>query len=394
MSLEKSINKLAWVGSIIFILASIIQVAVVARAGLWRENQDSWPSNSRVPGFVPEFVKNYGEKQKEYWQGSMNDLAREKRVAEQRAAFFEKAREDSLSQFYSGSRDNYKEEKRLANELRIQFDKTKIQSGGKNLLYYAAYSILLMAVALAATKRFQRDAQRLFDAKISGLKWKNPYIYFFLIFSGTSLVTYSLSSIFIKQKDWIGASSFFICWQAWLAERFSNIGVLLIVAIPMAICWCLTSEDKIPIESIDLTSPDGMCAVRDYMTFLQGWSIAGLGIFSLATVAGFWEYLRSQFEYSPIYFLMTSVFLVALGVMLIRMFKNALKIRAAYWEMMRKKFKTNKEAKDAGVPPDPTIGFLGENWTGMIAIWSGVLGLAWTVLGLFGLSKVITGFLQ
>jgi hypothetical protein len=76
------------------------------------------------------------------------------------------------------------------------------------------------------------------------------------------------------------------------------------------------------------------------------------------------------------------------------MFKNALKIRAAYWEMMRKKFKTNKEAKDAGVPPDPTIGFLGENWTGMIAIWSGVLGLAWTVLGLFGLSKVITGFLQ
>ena len=250
-----------------------------------------------------------------------------------------------------------------------------------------------MAVSLIASKRMYRDAKRIFAIKISDLKWKAPYIFFLVIFSATSLFTFSVSSIFTKNKNWIGASSFFICWKAWVTERISNFGVIMIVAIPIAIFWCLTSKDKIPNkEKIVLSSPDGMSGVRAYIAFLHGWSIAGLAIFSLGTVVGFQDYLRSQAKYSPIYFSLTFILFIVLAVLLARMFRSALSIRSLYWEAIQERYKTMKEVIEAGVSPDPTLSFIGENWMSMIAIWGGMLGLAWTVFGLFGLSKIFLSF--
>jgi hypothetical protein len=203
-------------------------------------------------------------------------------------------------------------------------------------------------------------------------------------YSVTDLITQSFTSVMAADKAWYAWDSFCASPGAWTAMRLVLASSGLSVACGISLMYEATRKRLIP--TLHLDHPGGQCGVGDYLRFLENWTAVGLG----ATAAGLLLFLKVATDqmprFDPLYLLVPSFGLAWIVLLLMRMRRNALKIREDYLAMRAGLGRTWGEVVAANAPADPTQDFVGRHWWQLPALATTFILAAWALLSSLGLA--------
>jgi hypothetical protein len=336
-----------------------------------------------------------GINQRMSWAARWNETALDCVISKKRLAELEKILENKANCFFLSSREKYEEEKRIYEALKTKMKMLEIGPAKKGFISMMIVYILVLGILLAASWYLHRLAKSHISPKVVMVRWKLPYWVFFLTFylCQTGVVCYT--SIFKEEKSWIGASSFFVSWEAWFFERVAILGLSVIMAIPTTQLWCYLRKELIPeISPIWLRRPDPKSAVGKYVLFLQTWTLIIFGAFSVITVVAVRWAASQQAQFENAYLINTIVGGGLASLMVLKMIRNAIELRRRYQDSLSANFDSWSAIRDANVPSDPTRDFIGESWWKLPANFVGIISATWAILELTGVAKVIVDALK
>jgi len=213
--------------------------------------------------------------------------------------------------------------------------------------------------------------------------WKRPFWILVLTFFALQEVRETISSVLAVDKNWFSWSSFCISTQAWGVGQILAFGTYLVIGYPVCIIWCLSRGRYRPDLNPD--APDGAWGAGDYILFAQTWSVLGF-ILILAPIL-LWFGL--VIGYVPIVYLLSpaGVLIVAVAVAA-RFLRHAIKIRLLYQQTLRSLGSWSK-IKALGLPPDPTVGFLGAQWWNLPATILATVATFWALIQWTSLGELL-----
>jgi len=347
------------------------------------------------PPWWPEWLIDKGVIQRLSWAARWDETVLDYTTSKKRLALLEKALVDEKQNaLFLSSREKYEEEKRTYEALKKKLDVLKIGTAKKGFIWMIGIYLLVLTIFLAASWYLYRLAKSHISPKVVMVRWKLPYWVFFLIIylCQTGVVCYT--SIWKEEKSWIGASSFFVSWEAWFFERVAVLGLSVIMAIPTTQLWCYLRKELIPeISPVWLCRPDPKSAVDKYVLFLQTWTLIIFGSFSVITIVTVRWAASQQAQFENAYLVNTIVCVGLASLMVGKMIRNAIELRRRYQTLLAN-FDTWSAIRDPNVPTDPTKDFIGESWWKLPANFVGIITATWAVLEWTGVGKVIVDALK
>jgi hypothetical protein len=347
------------------------------------------------PSWWPGCLKEKGIEQRKSWVSRMNDCYSEYKISEKRLAALKKMLDPSLSPLLLASRGNYEEEKRLYGTLKTKIEKLKIRPAKEGFAKMIAVYLLVLGVFITSSFYLYRLSRAHISQEMVLTRWKVSYWTFVLTLYLCQTLVVCYTSIWKVEKNWIGASSFFVSWNAWYWERIGIFGLSMIMAIPLAQLWCYLRKDFIPeIPVAWVRGPDHTFAIEKYMLFLQTWTLIIFGSFSVITIGAVRWAASQQAEFENAYLINTVVGGGLAGIMILKMIRNAIVLRRSYQDCLARNFSSWGSIKDAVVPPDPTKDFIGESWWKLPVNFVGIVTAAWALLEFTGVAKLLVGLLK
>jgi len=213
--------------------------------------------------------------------------------------------------------------------------------------------------------------------------WKRPFWILVLTFFALQEVREVISSVLAVDKNWFSWSSFCISTRAWGAGQILAFGTYLVIGYPACIIWCLSRGRYRPDLNPD--APDGAWGAGDYILFAQTWSVL-VFILILAPILLWFGLVIGNV---PIVYLLppAGVLIVALAVA-VRFLRHAIKIRLLYQQTLRSLGSWSK-IKALGLPPDPTVGFLGAQWWNLPATILATVATFWALIQWTSLGELL-----
>jgi hypothetical protein len=204
------------------------------------------------------------------------------------------------------------------------------------------------------------------------------------------------TSVVPEDKQYFEWESYCISHWRFLLMRVAMLGTSFAQAYMVAVFAGLFHPQYIP--ELDLSDSDRAWGLRQYIDFLKKWSFVVLA----AAVLIFVPYLKCLVwiqtkDFNAWYLLTPLSYLGAAGWLIGRAIFTAYQVRRQYYEARRKNdderatqtSDSRIPEKTTDLPPDPTLGFLGENpWqlpAGIVAVLFG----AWIVIEQLGLSSIV-----
>jgi len=304
-------------------------------------------------------------------------------------------RKDYLEQIRSGPRNSLYDSAALG-LVNNEKEMAQLQAKQKELQGESVQkSLLSLTLLLLSIVVFSMIAGRLmiWHATKAGLAigqtgekladWKRPFWILVLTFFALQEVREVISSVLAVDKNWFSWSSFCISTQAWGVGQILAFGTYLVIGYPICIIWCLSRGRYRPDLNPD--APDGAWGAGDYILFAQTWSVLGF-ILILAPIL-LWFGL--VIGYAPIVYLLSpaGVLIVAVAVAA-RFLRHAIKIRLSYQQTLRSLGSWSK-IKALGLPPDPTVGFLGAQWWNLPATILATVATFWALIQWTSLGELL-----
>jgi hypothetical protein len=347
------------------------------------------------PSWWPKWLKKKGIKQRISWAARMNQAALDYATSQKRLEILEKILDDKENPFFLYSREKHEEEKRIFETLKAKVEKLKIGTAKKGFVWMMMVYLIVIGISFASSWYLHRLSKSHISPEVVLTHWKLPYWSFFLIFYLCQTLVVCYTSICKEEKSWIGASSFFVSWNAWYLERVAILGLSMIMAIPTTQLWCYLRKKLIPeISPIWLHRPDGRFAVGKYVLFMQTWALIIFGSFSIITIVTVRWASSQQAQFENAYLFNTIVAVGLASLMVAKMIRNAVELRRRYQDSLLINFDSWSAIRDANVPTDPTKDFIGESWWKLPANFVGIITATWVVLEWTGVGKVIVGALK
>ncbi len=148
----------------------------------------------------------------------------------------------------------------------------------------------------------------------------------------------------------------------------------MVIAYPAAIAWC-ASRTKYRPPTLKRDAPDGAWGVRDYLLFLQTWSISVILVLFPSTVL--WAQFAAE-AHSWKYLIEPGALLLGSLLVACRFIWQAFQLRLIYFHEL-KSLGSCFKIESLHLPGDPTVGFLGERWWSLPAGISGALATIWAI---------------
>ena len=297
-------------------------------------------------------------------------------ASQKRKKIFEGALRDTINPYFSTARKGLLEEEEVVKKLQQEAELYRVHSFKESrMLIFWNFFVPFLLSFVAGRLMLIHYARSIGVGEI--VKWKTTYTVFSILGASSIILTQVVTSVFsIHGPIWFGWMSFCISPWAWFSMWLSFIGLGMAVAYPSTIIWCYSRSCMRP-KSLDFQSPYGSCGVGSYVLFLQTWSVlififvilGSVVYIDIDSIAG-----RFSFWYAvPPALLMACAFLVGS-----RLVWNGVCIRLEYQKQLISLGRT-RDIQALKLPPDPTIGFLGDNWWKLPATIIGAFTVMWTI---------------
>lgn len=201
------------------------------------------------------------------------------------------------------------------------------------------------------------------------------------------------TSFFLIAPNSYSWVSFCISKVNWFFMKLLYIGGILIAAYTFTVGYILSSKELEP--PIDLDAHDTKCGVGEYVLFLQTWSIIGLTVVLFPVL--FWVNKLSKDydeDLDKIYLIDLIGFAILVMIIVSRFIIRAISLKLKYYEKIKNLRLTYREIVEKSLPPDPTIGFLGEHWWSLPASIIAIAAALWFLIKYLSLEELLLGSIK
>jgi hypothetical protein len=311
-------------------------------------------------------------------------------VANKRKDTFEKSLDPNPSNdsYFSIARAGVLEEEEALKKLNAQARWYQVQSLHDSLWMIAGIFLVPVLLSFCAGRLMLIHGARSVGGGGPG-RWRTAYWVFTGLGAGSIILREIVTSALAGgDKIWFGWMSFCICPGAWFSMWLTFIGLGMVVAYPSCIIWCFSRTDRRP-ATLDAQATDGCWGVGNYVLFLQTWSLA-IFIFVITGSVLYIDISATAGRFAIAYAAPPMLLAVCAAVVGSRLVWNGIGIRLSYQNQLESLGRKWPDIQAQKPPPDPTIGFLGDNWWKLPATIFAALTALWTLTqlllqqGIFG----------